>query len=368
MNRYPRWKYAIILVALFIGALYALPNLFGESPAVQVSAARSTVRIDTGTVTRVEQALAAQNIETSLIQLDASSVKARFNSTDDQIKARDALERAFNPDPADVSHVVALNLLPRTVFVLSRFDEVADMSDPAEFQERFLIKKASVLKRLDDVLNLTAQEHTDVSVVAVAANPFDMGVEHWLQNLAEFRRLSRIDELQAATQKKIEGNGGMLALVSETKKSIISDIITKQLPAAKEAYAMLADEARRVTEIKQSQTLELQRVYGNIGQAQVRLRGRLLRYFEDVQLQAKNVTLETFGDFIHREIGNEGCLVEQRIQLRLPAPTVDAANRGRPDEGGGEAEDGQHHDHFQQRKAVMAHLRGTYWTAAWSGR
>ncbi|MFM9867800.1 LeoA/HP0731 family dynamin-like GTPase [Achromobacter xylosoxidans] len=207
-----------------------------------------------------------------------------------------------------------LNLLPRTVFVLSRFDEVADMSDPAEFQERFLIKKASVLKRLDDVLNLTAQEHTDVSVVAVAANPFDMGVEHWLQNLAEFRRLSRIDELQAATQKKIEGNGGMLALVSETKKSIISDIITKQLPAAKEAYAMLADEARRVTEIKQSQTLELQRVYGNIGQAQVRLRGRLLRYFEDVQLQAKNVTLETFGDFIHREIGNEGCLVEQRIQ------------------------------------------------------
>lgn len=81
-----------------------------------------------------------------------------------------------------------------------------------------MIKKASVLKRLDDVLNLTAQEHTDVSVVAVAANPFDMGVEHWLQNLAEFRRLSRIDELQAATQKKIEGNGGMLALVSETKK------------------------------------------------------------------------------------------------------------------------------------------------------
>ncbi|MDM7944622.1 MAG: protein translocase subunit SecD [Hydrogenophaga sp.] len=114
MNRYPLWKYAIILVALLIGALYALPNLFGESPAVQVSAARSTVRIDTGTVTRVEQALAAQNIETSLIQLDANSVKARFNSTDDQIKARDALERAFNPDPADVSHVVALNLLPRT--------------------------------------------------------------------------------------------------------------------------------------------------------------------------------------------------------------------------------------------------------------
>jgi preprotein translocase subunit SecD len=114
MNRYPLWKYAIILVVLLVSALYALPNLFGESPAVQISAARSTVRVDTSTVTRVEQALAAQNIRTTLIQLDANSVKARFESTDDQLKARDALEKAFNPDPADVSHVVALNLLPRT--------------------------------------------------------------------------------------------------------------------------------------------------------------------------------------------------------------------------------------------------------------
>ncbi|MDP3131991.1 MAG: protein translocase subunit SecD [Burkholderiaceae bacterium] len=114
MNRYPLWKYAIILVALLISAIYALPNLFGESPAVQVSAARSTVRIDDGTVTRVEQALAAQGVEAALIQRDANSVKARFENTDDQLKARDALEKAFNPDPADAGHVVALNLLPRT--------------------------------------------------------------------------------------------------------------------------------------------------------------------------------------------------------------------------------------------------------------
>jgi preprotein translocase subunit SecD len=114
MNRYPLWKYLIIVAALVVGALYALPNLFGESPAVQVSAARSTVRIDTTTVTRVEQALAAAALKPSLIQLDGNSVKARFDTTDDQIKARDALERALNPDAASPGHVVALNLLPRT--------------------------------------------------------------------------------------------------------------------------------------------------------------------------------------------------------------------------------------------------------------
>jgi GTP-binding protein EngB required for normal cell division len=207
-----------------------------------------------------------------------------------------------------------LNLLPRTVFVLSRFDEVADMSDSAEFKDKFLIKKTSVLKRLNDVLTLTAEEQIDTAIVAVSANPFDMGVEHWLRNISEFRNLSRIAELQAATQKKIQTNGGLLVLANETKKSIISDVITKQLPAAKEAYNQLADEARRVTEIQENQSIELQKVLGDIGQAQVRLRGRLVRYFEDLQRQAKNLGMNTFNDFHHREIGNEGCLVQQRIQ------------------------------------------------------
>jgi preprotein translocase subunit SecD len=114
MNRYPIWKYLIIAVALVVGGLYALPNLFGESPAVQVSAARSSVRVDTTTVTRVEQALAQQSVKASLIQFEGNSVKARFDTTDDQIKARDALERALNPDATNPSYVVALNLVPRT--------------------------------------------------------------------------------------------------------------------------------------------------------------------------------------------------------------------------------------------------------------
>ncbi|MBK6851955.1 MAG: 50S ribosome-binding GTPase [Burkholderiales bacterium] len=206
-----------------------------------------------------------------------------------------------------------LNLLPRTVFVLSRFDEVADVSDPAEFQDKFLVKKASVLERLSDVLEMTPQEQLDSAIVAVSANPFDMGVEHWLQNISEFRNISRIGELQTATQKKIESNGGLLELANETKKAIISDVITKQLPAAKDAYAVLAEETRRVKEIEQSQAIELQKINVNIGQAQVRLRGRLLRYFEDLQLQAKNVGMDTFNDFMHREVGSEGCLVKQRV-------------------------------------------------------
>ena len=114
MNRYPLWKYLIIAVALAIGAIYALPNLFGESPAVQVSSARTTVQVNAGTVTQVEQALAAAKVVPSRIQFEGNSVRARFETSDEQIKARDAIEHALNSDPANPTHVVALSLVPRT--------------------------------------------------------------------------------------------------------------------------------------------------------------------------------------------------------------------------------------------------------------
>ncbi len=81
---------------------------------MQVSAGRTTVQVDSGTVTQVEQALAAANVKASLIQFEGTSVRARFETTDDQIKARDAIERALNPDPASPTHIVALSLLSRT--------------------------------------------------------------------------------------------------------------------------------------------------------------------------------------------------------------------------------------------------------------
>jgi preprotein translocase subunit SecD len=111
VNRYPIWKYAIIVIALIIGAIYTLPNFFGEAPAVQVSSAKATVKIDTATQQRVQEALSKAGVQPDAISLDPNSVKARFTSTDTQLKAKDALQRALNPDPSDPTYVVALNLL-----------------------------------------------------------------------------------------------------------------------------------------------------------------------------------------------------------------------------------------------------------------
>jgi preprotein translocase subunit SecD len=114
MNRYPVWKYAIIVVALLLGSLYTLPNFFGEAPAVQVSSGKATIKLDTATLARVEQALEAAGIKADSIALDGASIKARFPSTDIQLKAKDAIQKALVQDPADPAYVVALNLISRT--------------------------------------------------------------------------------------------------------------------------------------------------------------------------------------------------------------------------------------------------------------
>jgi len=114
MNRYSWWKYLIIAVALFVGLVYTLPNFFGEAPAVQLSSGKATVKLTPDAVAQVEQALKAGGVTPDFVEFDGNSVKARFGNTDTQLKARDVIGKAFNPDAADPHYIVALNLLSRS--------------------------------------------------------------------------------------------------------------------------------------------------------------------------------------------------------------------------------------------------------------
>lgn len=119
MNRYPWWKYAILAIALLVGFLYTLPNFFGEAPAVQVSSGKATLKLDASLESRVSQILTDAGVRADMVQFEGNSVKARFSDTDTQLKAKDALSRALNPDANDPSYIVALNLLSRSPAWLS---------------------------------------------------------------------------------------------------------------------------------------------------------------------------------------------------------------------------------------------------------
>lgn len=109
MNRYPAWKYLIVVVAVLLGLIYSLPNLFGEDPAIQISPAARTVKVDAGTLARVEQVLKQAKLEYVGTIQEETGIKIRFSNTEAQLRARDIVQKDLGE-----GYTVALNLLPAT--------------------------------------------------------------------------------------------------------------------------------------------------------------------------------------------------------------------------------------------------------------
>ncbi|MGC3872878.1 LeoA/HP0731 family dynamin-like GTPase [Halomonas sp. GXIMD04776] len=207
-----------------------------------------------------------------------------------------------------------LGLLPRTVFVLSRFDEVADVEDEDDYRDNLKVKYDNVVGRLRAAIELADGEEKELSVVAVAANPFDLGVDHWLQNPGEFKELSHIAELQTETAQKIHNNGGAAALAEEMRASIIRDVLSKQLPVAIENDQKISQEVTKLDALNNHLKLQLATTERDIEDARIGLREFVSQYFSDLILKAKGCSLETFGDFFEREIGSEGIVISTRLQ------------------------------------------------------
>lgn len=208
-----------------------------------------------------------------------------------------------------------LNLLPRTVFVLSRFDEVADVADEEDYQQNFSVKKQNVLSRLKDLVGLKDSEAQLLSIVAVSANPFDAGVEHWLSEPERFRQLSHISLLQQATTKNIEANGGFEKMALETSKSIIQDVLLREIPIAVEKDKVLAEELEKLTRAEQRASNDIAVAQKQVSRTQASLKEFVLEYFTDLILQLKGASMETISAFFEREIGEGGIVLDTKIQI-----------------------------------------------------
>ncbi len=108
MNRYPAWKYLLLIVVLTLGALYAAPNLFGDDPAVQVSSARG-FELDPSLTGVATDAIAAEDLDANDVEFDPERLLMRFDDSEQQLRAADALRESLGD-----GYVVALNLAPAT--------------------------------------------------------------------------------------------------------------------------------------------------------------------------------------------------------------------------------------------------------------
>lgn len=138
MNRYPIWKYLVLALTLVIAALYTLPNFFGEAPAVQVSSLKAMTKVDEGTVSRVEEALRAAGVKAEEVVLEGNSVRARLDTPDNQLRAKDAIQKALIPDPANPPFIVALNLVSRSPASAAQHPRDAHVPGPGFARRRAL--------------------------------------------------------------------------------------------------------------------------------------------------------------------------------------------------------------------------------------
>lgn len=220
-----------------------------------------------------------------------------------------------------------LNLLPRTIFVLSKFDEVADMGDEVDFESEFATKKdKSIIPSLSELIRLNANEKAQLKVVAVSANPEGKGLDFWLENQSEFKKLSHIDSLQNATTEIIKQNGGLESITLEAQNSIVSDIVSKQLPQAITLQNKIKGDMQRLNESIKALRKDMERTNDKINDAQMALREFVARYFNDLIRQIKGTSLETFGDVMQKEIGSEGSLMSARVQNEFQRHTHSVIN------------------------------------------
>ncbi len=108
-NRYPVWKNILVLLVMVVACFYAAPNLFGDDPAVQISGANAAIPVNIETENAAKKALQTAQINLKQAEWQNRSLLLRFNSTDMQLKAREAIQQALGND-----YLVALNLAPRT--------------------------------------------------------------------------------------------------------------------------------------------------------------------------------------------------------------------------------------------------------------
>ncbi len=128
--------------------------------------------------------------------------------------------------------------------------------------------------------------------------------------------------MQDATQKKIKENGGKLTIIEEAKKSVIQDVVDRQMSLAKKEQQNLKRELEYLSKAMEKRLKEIQSLKGEISQARINLKEFITRYFSEVA----GTSLETFNDFVIREIGDEGINIDTRVQNAFERETQGILN------------------------------------------
>lgn len=204
-----------------------------------------------------------------------------------------------------------LCLLDRTIFVLSRFDEVADVEDEEDYLENYMIKKTNVISRLIDFNIITNEE---IDIVAVSADPFEQGISVWLENIEEYKKFSHISLLQNATTNKIVKCGGKNKIINDAQQSIMRYVVCVAIPKAEETMNTIDNELESLKKVYNDVENDFNHLQDNMVETRINLRQFIINYFRDLILKTQALDHESIVEFFEAEIGDNGIVMDTTIQ------------------------------------------------------
>ena len=220
-----------------------------------------------------------------------------------------------------------LNLLPRTVFVINKVDEIADVEDDEDYNEKIAVKKETIIERLRSTIDLSIHEENSLPIVGISANPDGEGIEYWLEHRDEFERLSRIELLRNAITETIERKGGYFPIVYEMQKSIIRDVLIIHQDEFKEEL----DKFRLVVDglkvSKDRMDKDLSKINEEIVFAKEGLSKFFISYFSELIDKIRACDPEDVQGFIDNEVGRNGCIIENKLQTEIEKRTAQVNER-----------------------------------------
>src|SRR5690348_7721103 len=222
MNKYPMWKYAIIAIALVVSLIYAAPNMFGEVPAIQVSGARATVKVDAALKTTLEDALKAANVAPTESEMDEQGIRFRFASGDAQLKARGVVQSNVGPN-----HVVALTLMPASPHAMQALGAKPmslglDLRGGVHYLLQVDLKAASnkFFERYQaDVRGLLRDKKVRYTGISREGERIVVRFSEAEQRAAALKLLS--GEMPDLTIREQEGSGGESSLIASVKPEVV---------------------------------------------------------------------------------------------------------------------------------------------------
>lgn len=214
-----------------------------------------------------------------------------------------------------------LKKLDNTLFVFNKFDDVCDIEDEDDYESLYQIKRKSLLEHLQKILNIDSSIAADLPVVAIAANPYNKGLEFWMEHRDEYDRLSHINCLKEATHQLLESKSGHL--FTQQVDSAIADIVTTHLSIFEKVTTKyqqrLLERSESIERLKQQMNL----TYHSLSEKSSALLEEINQYLDSLIHEVANLSIDDWEDFYNKEIGKDGVMVNNHLAQILKRYTVE---------------------------------------------